>query len=102
MILTLPEFVKYINEREYIPEIYIVRLAYKYVYEDKLQISNEILQYDPTYYPIKDDFGYLFKHPWYFDLWVWYTDWYMCVDPASIKVINFTTLEEVFDGKETT
>lgn len=95
MILTLPEFIQYINEREYIPEIYIVRLEYKYVYEDKIHISNEILQYDPAYRTgVKRP-----DTPWYTDLWEWYTDWYMCVDPASIKVIGFITLEDVFDGK---
>lgn len=97
MILTLPEFAKYINERSYIPEIYIVRLSYKYVYEDKIQTTNEILQYDPAYGPFKVDTD----HPWYLNFWMWYTDWYMCVDPTSVKVINFTTLEDVFDGQET-
>ena len=95
MILTLPEFFKFVDEREFIPEIYIVRLEYKYVYEDKIHASNEILQYDPGYVGINDNP----KYPWYHELWMWYTDWYMCVDPESIKVIGFTTLEDVFDGK---
>lgn len=97
MILSLKEFVRYINTREYIPEIYIVRLEYKYVNDDKIHISNELLQYDPCYQPFNEDDSY----PWYFRLWQWYTDWYMTVDPATVKVIGFTTLEDVFDVKKT-
>jgi hypothetical protein len=97
MNLTLKEFTKYINERSYIPSIYIVRLEYKYVYDDKIQVSNEILQYDPTYMPFEESPD----HPWYINFWEWYTDWYMCVDPESVRVINFVDLEGVFDGKET-
>ena len=93
--MTLDDFFKLIDEREYTPELYIVRLEYKFVYEDKLTISNERVQFDPGYYCTHDP-----KYPWYHELWLWYTDWYMCVDPTSIKVLNFTTLEEVFDGKK--
>ena len=91
--MNLDAFFKMIDEREYIPDVYIVRLEYKFVYEDKITISNEILQYDPGYLCNQDP-----KYPWYHELWLWYTDWYMCVDPASIKVLNYMTLEEVFDG----
>ncbi len=91
--MTIDKFFKLIDEREYTPELYIVRLEYKFVYEDKLTISNEIVQFDPGYRCTHDP-----KHPWYHEHWLWYTDWYMCVDPTSIKVLNFTTLEEVFDG----
>lgn len=93
--MNLDTFFKMIDEREYIPEVYIVRLEYKFVYEDKVTVSNEILQYDPGYLCNQDP-----KYPWDHELWLWYTDWYMCVDPASIKVLNFMTLEEVFDGKK--
>ena len=92
MQLTLKEFNHYIETREFIPEIYIVRLRYKYVYEDKYTISNEILQYDPGYFVESDS-----RFPWYLNFWVWYTDWYMCVEPESVEVLAFTTLEEVFD-----
>ena len=95
--MDLDAFFKMIDEREYIPEIYIVRLEYKFVYEDKMTISNEILQYDPGYF-ITD--AHDPKYPWYHSFWLWYTDWYMCVDPKSIKVLNYMTLEEVFDGKK--
>lgn len=89
--MTLNDFFKFIDENEYIPELYIVRLKYKFVYEDKVTISNEILQFDPGYHCTHDP-----KYPWYHECWLWYSDWYMCVDPSSIKVLNFTTLENVF------
>ena len=91
--MTLNELFKLIDEREYIPEVYIVRLEYKYVYEDELIISNEILQFDPGYVGIEQNL----KHPWYHDLWLWYSDWYMCVDPESVKVIDFVAIDYVFD-----
>ena len=93
--MNLDTFFKMIDGREYIPDVYIVRLEYKYVYENKITISNEILQYDPEFFCTHDH-----KYPLYHVLWLWYTDWYMCVDPASVKVLNFMTLEEVFDGKK--
>lgn len=92
--MRLNEFFNWIDKREYIPGIYIVRLQYKFVYENKTCISNEILQYDPGYAGNHDDPRY----PWYHDCWLWYTDWYMCVDPSSIEVLRFTTLDEIFDG----
>lgn len=91
--MTLNELFKLIDEREYKPEVYIVRLEYKYVYEDKLIISNEILQFDPGYVGIEQNL----KYPWYHDLWLWYSDWYMCVDPESVKVIDFVAIDDVFD-----
>ena len=90
----IDDFFRLIDRLEYIPEVYIVRLEYKYTYEDKVTISNEILQYDPGY----QIFNRNPEHPWYHDFWLWYTDWYMCVDPSSIKVLKFTTLEDVFDA----
>ena len=90
--MELDDFFKLIDKLEYIPEVYIVRLEYKYTYEDNVTISNEILQYDPYYQCLPDS-----AHPQYHPLWCWYTDWYMCVDPSSIKVLKFTTLDDVFD-----
>ena len=94
--MTLNDFFKMIDEREYIPAVYIVRLKYKFVYEDKIVVSNEILQYDPEYRGII----YNPKYPWYYECWLWYTDWYMCVEPSSITVLDYMTLEEVFDNEK--
>jgi len=91
--MTLDEFFKLIDEKEYTPEIYIVKLEYKYVYEEKITVSNEILQFDPSYQGITHSP----KYPWYYECWLWYTDWYMCVDPASVKVLKYCALEEVFN-----
>lgn len=90
--MSLDDFFKLIDRMEYIPDLYIVRLEYKFGYEDKITRSNEILQYDPGYLCNQDP-----KYPWYHAFWLWYTDWYMCVDPSSIKVLKFTTLDDVFD-----
>lgn len=94
--MTLKEFFELIDKREYIPGIYIVRLEYKFVYEDKPFISNEILQYDPGYRGII----YNPKYPWYHELWLWYWDWYMCVDPSSVKVLKFAPLDDVFNNTQ--
>ena len=91
--MTLDEFFKLIDEKEYKPEVYIVRLEYKFVYEEKIYRTNEILQYDLGYRGITRSP----KYPWYYESWLWYSDWYMCVEPSSIKVLNFTTLEDVFN-----
>lgn len=88
--MALDDFFKLIDESEY-TQLYIVRLEYKFVYENEMTISNEILQFDPGYRCTHDP-----KYPWYHECWLWYTDWYMCVDPKSIKVLHYTTLEDVF------
>ena len=90
---TLPVFCNFINERSFKPSVYIVCLEYRFVYDDFNTKSNEILQFDPAYTPFKEDP----KYPWYFNYWCWYTDWYMCVDPESVKVIDFVELDDVFD-----
>lgn len=91
--MTLNDFFELIDKIEYIPSVYIVRLEYKYVYEDKLTISNEILQYDPGYIGVSSNL----KYPWYHDLWLWYCDWYMCVDPESVRVVKFKAIDDIFD-----
>lgn len=92
--MELDDFFKLIDTLEYIPGVYIVRLEYKFTYEDKTTISNEILQYYPEYKGFMCDS----EHPWYHEFWLWYSDWYMCVDPSSIKVLKFKTLDDVFDA----
>ena len=94
---TLPAFIRFINERNIKPSIYIVRLSYKYVYEDIITESNEILQFDPAYRTgVKGN-----DTPWYTDFWEWYTDWYMCVESNSVKVLDFVELDDVFNFRET-
>lgn len=91
--MTLNDFFELIDKQEYNPGVYIVKLEYKYIYEDKLIRSNEILQFDPGYTRII----YNSKYPWYHDRWLWYSDWYMCVDPESVREICFVAIDDVFD-----
>lgn len=91
--MNLTDFFELLDRQEYIPDAYIVRLEYRYTYDDKIEISNQILQYDPGYKGIISNP----KYPWYHEFWLWYTDWYMCVDPSSVKVLKFKTLEEILN-----
>lgn len=89
--MTLSDFFEIIDEEEFKPEVYIVRLEYKYCHEDKTKRSNEILQFDPGYVGITPDA----KYPWYHECWLWYSDWYMCVEPESVRVLRWYTIDEL-------
>ena len=57
---------------------YIIRLGYKYAWEDKYRYSNEYIYPDP-----------------HINMWIWDNDWYE--GENDIVVEEYIKLEDVFD-----
>lgn len=91
--LTLEELFTIILQTEKRTERYIddivVYLEYQFVYEDKPTTSVEILQHSPTLHSCINEFEG--------DEFMWWSDWYHCVDPESVKVWDWEDLQYVFN-----
>lgn len=91
--LTLEELFALILQTEnrtkrYISDI-VVYLEYQYSYEDEPTTSVEILQHLPgSYLSIKE-----FETKEF----LWWSDWYHCVIPESVKVWDWEDLQYVFN-----
>ena len=91
--LTLEELFAIILKTEKHTERYIddivVYLEYQYVYEDKPTTSVEILQHSPGLNTATPEFEA--------DEFMWWSDWYHCVIPESVKVWDWEDLQYVFN-----
>lgn len=91
--LTLEELFAIILQTEKHTERYIdtivVYLEYQYVYEDKPTTSVEILQHSPGLNIALPEFEA--------DEFLWWSDWYHCVIPESVKVWDWEDLQYVFN-----
>ena len=92
--LTLEELFAIILQTEkhadrYIDDI-VVYLEYQYVYEDKTTSSVEILQHSPMFYTNC-------KNKFESDEFMWWSDWYHCVIPESVKVWDWEDLQYIFN-----
>ena len=93
--LTLEELFALILQTEKRTERYIddivVYLEYQYVYEDKPTTSIEILQHSESlqhHYNLK---------PFEDNKFMWWSDWYHCVIPESVKGWDWEDLQYIFN-----
>ena len=74
--LTFEQFEEKVLEGSFIPSYYIVRIRYKYSWENSYTISNEIYYFD-------DCAG----------CWCWFNDWYEGQD--IVEVVGFVADEDI-------
>lgn len=77
--MTLDEFFQKLKESNAVHQDYIVKLKYKYDYEDKYTIRNEILEYDPDANLLGD--------------YIWLNDWNE--GQTDVTVLGYIGVQDV-------
>ena len=77
--MTLDEFFQKLKEQNAVHQDYIVKLKYKYDYEDKYTIRNEILEYDPDANLLGD--------------YIWLNDWNE--GQTDVTVLRYIGVQDV-------